>query len=248
MFAIEQIKLLNDLEREVYQAVLLQKEKVLTKTLKQFSMEIHISPATILRFCKKIGCNGFTEFKVRYQLFLDKKDTYQFSESISEILDYFYKIDKISFYEKITQIAQIILDSKFVVFIGVGSSGILAEYGARYITNMGKMCFSLTDPFYPILTKDLDQSIVIVLSESGETLETLNQVKNLKEADSFILAITNHADCTLSKFADLNLTYHLNSKRSLEFFDVTSQVPVIFILESIGKMVKKLSLEDNHGK
>lgn len=34
MFSVEQIKQLNDLEREVYQAILQQKEAVLHKTLK----------------------------------------------------------------------------------------------------------------------------------------------------------------------------------------------------------------------
>ena len=245
MFSVEQIKQLNDLEREVYQAILQQKEAVLHKTLKQLATEIHVSPSTILRFCKKVGCNGFTEFKIRYQLFLAKKETYQFSDSVSEILDYFYKIDKDQFYAKVHQAALKILASEVVIFVGVGTSGVLEQYGARYVTNMGKMCFALVDPFYPIVQNNRAKATVIVLSESGETEETLNQTQHLKQANSFIISLTNHSDCTLAHLADLSFTYHLNRQRSLEYFDITSQVPVLFILESIGKTVKKLVLEGN---
>src|SRR5699024_4469532 len=105
MFSVEQIKQLNNLEREVYQAILQQKEAVLHKTLKQLATEIHVSPSTILRFCKKVGCNGFTEFKIRYQLLLAKKETYQFYDSVSEILDYFYNIYIDHLYAKVHQAA-----------------------------------------------------------------------------------------------------------------------------------------------
>ncbi|WP_182540149.1 hypothetical protein [Fontibacillus panacisegetis] len=35
-------------------------------TIREFAEKVQSSPTSVLRFCKKVGCNGFTEFKVLF--------------------------------------------------------------------------------------------------------------------------------------------------------------------------------------
>ena len=68
--------------------------------------------------------------------------------------------------EKINEVVTHLKTAKHIVFIGIGTSGILGKYGARYFSNIGKYSQYIEDPYYPI-TVDLDSTVVIALSESG---------------------------------------------------------------------------------
>ena len=68
MFKYEQVKDLNDLELEVYNYIMRHQEKVLEMKIRELAEGSHVSTTTVLRFCKKMGCNGYSEFKVKYKL------------------------------------------------------------------------------------------------------------------------------------------------------------------------------------
>lgn len=240
MLTIEQIKSLNELECMIYQYILDHQEKVLQMKIKDLSEEIHISPTTIVRFCKKIGCNGFAEFKIKYRLYLAQSDTVSSHDDISIIMNYFTSIDSTSFYEKISSICEKIKQKNHIIFAGVGTSGVLAQYAARYFTNIGKISFCITDPFYPILHAILKDSVAIILSESGETQQSIEHAKAFKEAGCFVICITNQDDNTLQKISDASFTYYVPSEKTYDTFTITTQVPVLFILESLGKQLLRM--------
>ncbi|MFG6332138.1 MAG: hypothetical protein K1W28_10000 [Lachnospiraceae bacterium] len=63
MFSAEQIKNLNELEMQVYQYILQHKAAVPYMRIRELAAESYVSPTTVLRFCKKMGCEGYSEFK-----------------------------------------------------------------------------------------------------------------------------------------------------------------------------------------
>ena len=69
MFKYEQVKDLNDLELEVYNYIMRHQEKVLEMKIRELAEGSHVSTTTVLRFCKKMGCNGYSEFKVKYKMY-----------------------------------------------------------------------------------------------------------------------------------------------------------------------------------
>ena len=70
MFTYEEIMSLNELEMNVYQYVLRNKEKAGYMKIRELAKEAHVSTTTVLRFCKKMGCDGYSEFKVQFKLYL----------------------------------------------------------------------------------------------------------------------------------------------------------------------------------
>lgn len=241
MLTIEQIKSINELECMIYQYIIDNQEKVLQMKIKELSQEIHVSPTTIIRFCKKVGCDGFAEFKIRYRLYLSQSDPIANHQDISIMMNYFNSIDRASFYEKLAMLSDKIKKKNHIIFAGVGTSGVLAEYAARYFTNMGKISFSITDPFYPILHAILKDSVAIILSESGETQQSIEHARAFKEAGCFVICITNQDENTLQKLSDASFTYYVPSEKTYNTFTITTQVPVLFILESLGKQLLKES-------
>jgi DNA-binding MurR/RpiR family transcriptional regulator len=56
-----------------------------------------------------------------------------------------------------------------------------------------------------------------------------------------VLSITSHEHSRLAKLADFNLSWHVPQTRIAGVYDITTQIPVIYILESLGrKLAKKL--------
>ena len=65
MFSYKQIAKLNDTETNIYQYVIKNINNVLKMSVRDLAEETYVSTATIVRFCQKLGCDGFVEFKTK---------------------------------------------------------------------------------------------------------------------------------------------------------------------------------------
>jgi len=66
MFSYNKIQSLNELELSLYNYIMKNSEKVVYMRIRELAKEAHVSTTTILRFCKKLDCEGFTEFKLKF--------------------------------------------------------------------------------------------------------------------------------------------------------------------------------------
>ena len=53
-------------EKEIAKYILNHGEEVLTMSVKELAKKTYTSPATIVRLCKKIGLEGYNDFKIKY--------------------------------------------------------------------------------------------------------------------------------------------------------------------------------------
>lgn len=63
VFTYEQISKLNDTELIVYNYIVKNVNKVHEYSYWELALESHVSTAIITRFCHKLDCDGFVEFK-----------------------------------------------------------------------------------------------------------------------------------------------------------------------------------------
>ena len=159
MFGYEILQSYNDLEMLVYNYIMEHKNEVRYMTIRELAQAAHVSTSTIVRFCKKTGCDGYSEFKLRFKLFLQEekeKQKKQVKDTRSDEIMYFlHTVTSIQYEEKINEVTQVIREARQLIFIGIGTSGILGKYGARYFSNIGKYSQYIEDPFYPI-HEDMD--------------------------------------------------------------------------------------------
>ena len=73
MFSYEVLQSLNDLEMLVYSYIMEHKEEVQYMTIRELSQAVHVSTSTVIRFCKKAGCDGYSEFRVQFKMFLKEE-------------------------------------------------------------------------------------------------------------------------------------------------------------------------------
>ncbi|MBS6397888.1 MAG: MurR/RpiR family transcriptional regulator [Clostridiales bacterium] len=238
MFSYEIIQSFNNLEMLIYTYVMEHKSEVQYMTVRELSDAVHVSTSTIIRFCKKSGCEGWAEFRVQFKLYLKEEKNNKGKMAADNNLDeltYFMRMVTSTQYEQELQKAENLLrEAGRIIFIGIGTSGILGKYGARYFSNMGKYSQYIEDPYYPVIA-DMEDTVVIVLSESGETQEIVNFADRLREHKCRLLTITNGASCTLAKMADCSLAYYVPEYRMKGEYNVTTQVPVLYLLELLGR-------------
>ncbi|MCZ0702487.1 DNA-binding MurR/RpiR family transcriptional regulator [Natronobacillus azotifigens] len=235
MFTNKQIATFSDLEHSLYNYIFKNIEKVIHMRIRDLATATHVSTTTILRFCKKLDCDGFSEFKIKLKMYMeeqsDPNSLIRGEKGLTEFLERTLSED---FQHKITVIAKAIAKAKRVIFIGIGSSGILAEYGSRYFSGLRKFALYIKDPFLPIHEQYLEDSVTIVLSVSGNTSAILSQVNQFKQEGSEIISITNNADSPLAKIADYNLSYYVSTE-FLGNTNLTTQIPVVYLLEHLAK-------------
>lgn len=110
MFNAETIQSLNDLELEVYNYVIRQPEKVQYMRIREFAEEAHVSTSTVLRFCKKVGCDGYAEFKLKLRQYLNESNQPAVKDDISEVIDFLKKTCSDTYDEKLEELTQVILN------------------------------------------------------------------------------------------------------------------------------------------
>lgn len=238
MFSCNKIQNLNELELSLYNYIMKNSEKVIYMRIRELANEAHVSTTTILRFCKKLDCEGFSEFKIKFKMYIGEGGGKELTDNTSMIIDFLKKAQTSDYNEKINKVCDEIYTSSNLIFVGIGFSGIIAKYAARYLSAIGKNTVYIDDPFYPISFKVTEKYVTIAFSVSGETPTVIEHVNTLKRKGSKIISITNNENSTLAKISEVNISYYVQQEKT-EDNDITTQIPALYIIETIGRRLFK---------
>ena len=170
-------------------------------------------------------------------------DSQQKERTLNYIIDYFHRVDNKEFEEEIYTAAQMISQSYEVLFFGVGISGTIAKAGAYLFNRKGKRAIGLEDFSMRIRGMYDQNDCAIVLTVSGETEEIIQRLIGLKNLGVKTIVITNSASSPAAKMADLAICYYVPSSRNQDFYSSATQVPVIYIIESIANTLAEFGIQ-----
>lgn len=204
-------------EADLAKYIIAHSDEVSQLSISQIAKKIHVSPATITRFCQKISFSGFNEFRHELKRYIDLRNKPTATSDIKEI-DYFSKLyqnhleiiettfRKIT-YPDIQQAVALLNQAKKVHVYGIGNSGIAAQEFKWKFFRVGVNVESITDPHQAVMDAALttEDSLVIGISVSGKTKEVIDAVKIAKQQGATILAITSEKASELFQIADLPL-------------------------------------------
>lgn len=238
MLSNEKLNSLTSTEITIYNFVLKNKDKVIYMRSRDLADLVHASPASVVRFARKIGYDSFSEFKIDLKKQLKEENETKQSEMSIFYNDFFNHFVSVDYKTLIKESVELISAASLVLFIGNGSSGSLAEYGARQFSNVGKQTFFVKDPSYPFSKNEKNPSkiVTIALSVSGETQNIITQVNDIRENGGKIISITNNSENTLAKISDINIPYFVPQEKR-GHLDITTQIPVIYILETLARTI-----------
>ncbi len=238
MFSYDNIQKFNDTEMVIYKYIIANFNKIPFMTIRELAGDLNVSTSTVLRFCNKVECDSYSEFKGKIKEAVKKEFNITPKSDLQELLRYFQGTNTGAFELKISEGADLIRRAKTVVFVGLGSSGTLARYGARYFSNLGKFSIGLEDPYYPVADMEKQETVLIVLSVTGETKEVISFIKGFQATGhGKVLSITNQSNSTISKMSDWNISYFTKIQRVNGGYNATSQVPVLFLIEALARRI-----------
>ncbi len=234
MFTADEIRSLNELELCVYRYVATHQDDACYMKIRDLADAAHVSTTTVMHFCKKMGCEGFSEFRLRFRDYRRELAGRRQRSDASEISHFFQRAEGPAYQREIDRVAEVLHEAPCIVFVGVGNSAYTAQYAARYFSNAGVFSVSVTDPFHPTDISRGLSVMVVAISVSGETPETLDIVNKFKFSGCPVVSITMSENCTLARLADHHLSCYLTQvKRGT--LDLTTQVPILYLVEQLGQ-------------
>lgn len=241
---------LSDIEVYIYKYVIANPKTVTHMSITELAEATNSSTASILRMCKKYGCKGFSEFKFKLQKELENPaflSSDAFDTRYHDVKHFLeVTVPSKEFQNSMKKAANLLANKHLIVFAGSGSSNILAEYGTLYFSYLFNLTFRIEDiNNYPLefFPKELaDETCIIVCSTSGNTVETTNYIRDYHRAGSSLIAITGNANSVLTNLADVSIHYSVPITMSGPS-NLTTQVPCLYIIETLAGMVQKLRSE-----
>ena len=244
LFDAQQVQSLNELELLVYRYIVEHPNTVPFMRIRELAAEAHVSTTTVMHFCKKVGCDGYAQFKWKLKERAGTGQETSLPDSLNELQNFLWKVGTPEYDAAMDEAAGMIARAERVFLVGIGNSGSMAEYGARYFSNLGKFSLCVTDPFYPITVTPKTTITAIILSVSGETRQILHLARQLKAKNANLIAITCSDQSAAAKLSDIVLPYYSSIHRlTEENYDLTSQMPVVYLLESLARRVYNRGLE-----
>ena len=210
-------------EQKIAQCILDNSEEIYNYSIKEFAKECNTSPASIVRFCHKLGYDGFQEFKINLiknvtNSQYKENNIYEDVSVEDDIEDIINKITMINI--KSIENTKTLLDrkqlekainsldeAKNIYLFGVGASGLVAMDFQHKLMRINKKAFMYLDSHSQLASAvNIEKGDVAVgISHSGKTLEVLKAIMAANEKGARTISITKYGNNPVSSAADIKL-------------------------------------------
>lgn len=230
---ISTVKHLSDADEILQNYIFRNLETVFTRSAREIASQIPCSPSTVTRFVRKCGFDSYHDFQRYVKNEVSKLAGKGVTETISLEQIFVNQVFAEDILKQIETVSNIVTHSSFIYCVGMGSSGIMANYAARKFNTIGFKAMYSNEPYAPFLSSQMkdDNSVIIIFSSSGETVEIIEMVQLLRSGSRQIISITNTHNNTLARLSTINIPYYIENQRLPYNFDLSSQIPTVALIE-----------------
>ena len=255
----------SESEKEIAKYILNHGEAVLSMSVKELAKHTYTSPATIVRLCKKIGLEGYNDFKIKYSAELQydlqhtdridvnfpfqKDDSHPLichklaSLSQEVIADTVKLID----FNQLHQIVDLIYHYPTIDIYGSGNSLLAAmsfQHKMMRISRDVNLRVLHGEQIFMSYNTNPDR-IGMIISYSGETNEVIQIAQTLKEKKTPLIVLTSIGDNRLSHYADYILNIGSREKIFTKIAPFASQISLEYLLNVIFSCLFQKDYEQN---
>lgn len=229
-FGSKDISNLSSVDMTLYRYITLNSDQIIYMRVRDIANNAHVSNSSVMRFVHKMGFSSFPEFKSYIR---DQKTESDFLETFNFVNQDNFPPD---IRNRIQLVTDIIFESDNIISVGMGSSAPLANYLSRQLAALGYNTTSVIDPFYPLHTslENTTNNVLIVFSMSGETLELIELLNDFQNSDdTTVISICGNETSTIARMGSYSLTYTIDEIRIHHYYDLSSQIPPMYISEGL---------------
>lgn len=192
-------------------------DEIIHASVTELANSLGVSESTVVRFCQRLGYQGYQEFKILLARDLGRpfQDTYQEIELDDDAATVIHKTLKISQSalidtqavldpERLQDVVGWLTGADHVYLFGCGGSGGIAEIAGQKLLRLGIQSLVSIDPHTQPLVAGLatPESVAIGISFSGNNHDVIRAVKVAKERGAKTVAVTNFRSSPLAKLAE----------------------------------------------
>lgn len=235
-FTYSQVESLNETETYVYNYVVKNTKKVLNESIRELANNTHVSTATVMRFCKKMGCDGFTELKYRLKENVEVQETKKADVS-DQFDDFIEKVKSSDYLDSIQRAANIIRDSDSFAVLGIGIHSDFAKHAACSFCRSGYYCYGIDNTYYPIPElSEGESSVVMIIHEKSQEKTLFSIVNHYKSKKYKTIMIASEDIGVMERLCD-HVVYV--SEGFVKMGQIISGVPLLYAVERIIEALTK---------
>ena len=235
-FTYSQVESLNETETYVYNYVVKNTKKVFNESIRKLANDTHVSTATIMRFCKKMGCEGFTELKYRLKENVEIQETKE-DDANNQFDSFIERVESSDYLESIRRAAEIIKQSDLILTLGIGTTGDFAKYTSRLLSGMGYCCYGVDGAAYPAQrVAEGYQVVIIVFYERLQKNPLFEEIYRYKNKNYMIIMLSNNNMGSMEHLCDEVI--HV-SDGSVMLGKIHSGIPMLYAIEKLAYELTK---------
>lgn len=210
---------LSPKEQAIARYILENPNKVSHSSISDLAKELDLADSTFFQFTKKLGYNGFKDFKMA--MLMQEKDfpTFTIHENINECdteltmaqkvfasnISTLQDTQKLLQQAELKKAAELINQAERLFFFGVGGSEIVATDAYHKFLRTPKPVIHSTDSHIQIMESSLmtANDCAILISHSGHSMETIHIAETVKQVGAKAIVLTSQANSPLAKLGDV---------------------------------------------
>lgn len=199
--------------RKVADVILRQPEMAIYASVNEVAAMAAVSEATVMRFCRILGFKGFQDFKIALarEMVIPSPRLHEevageddaalvrkvFQTSGAALQDTLEILEIAAMREA----AQLLLQARQVMVIGVGGSGPAVAYAGNRFLLLGLKAYMYTDFYLMLMAVSLlsREDVVLAISNLGTTREIVETVGIAREKGARVMCITNNSLSPLAR-------------------------------------------------
>ena len=256
---------LNEQEQKVGQYILGNPDDVVHLAIGDLAQRCHASDTTIFRFCRKVGANGYQDFKIRLaqEMASVRTPTYAIVNDADTLVEVVHKAimanvkaleDTLAVLDLATvdRAADLLLGARRVDIYGSGGGAIAALDLQYKLMRLGVRAVPHTDAETQVVSATLltATDVALAISHSGESQGVLRALQVAAGAGARTVAITNHPASSIATAAQISL--HTAAQEALAYgYPLgarVAQVGLIDVLYACMALKRRAEVEQNHAR
>lgn len=247
---------LSRTEKHIAQYILNHEDSIENLSIHALAQNCEVGVASIVRFSKELGYNGFADMKFQIQqgkLVMDKNDIGILKDDETNILKQKVLNYAQSYLERciidinnstLESVSDAIARAGKIGIIGAGSADGIAQAAASMFMSMGLFVVSVSDPLMKLRTSAYFDSgdVFIGLSFSGYSKSVGDALYFAKENGATTVLITAYRNSLLGKYAD-HVLYTPARNRGNALNISTTAMGQLALLQIIQAMVYQKNID-----
>jgi len=227
-------------------------------TLLELATQLRLGEASIIRFCRKMGFQGFQDLKLNMAIEAAREEDKGGSGEIDhrrekeKMIHVIQNTDECVDWKKLEEATEIMSTKGHLYFYGAGSSGLTAEIAEARFLRMGRRSKAVKESHFQTIQSAVmgPGDVVVAISVSGATVDLYYAVKIARENGARLIVITNHENSPIAKMADCVLLTNAPESPVAggTFSSIVSQLYVLDLLSSCYSAKNREQVNDYRDK